>query len=74
MKKQIDQLVTGILTSLARPAPADPYLALVLSVSGFDGVGLATRQRMVLQRWALELFPLDDRDYAVKCLDNLPVF
>jgi len=65
MKQQIDKLMASIRSTRARPAPADPAMAIVMAASGIDGPGLAQQQIAALVRWSTDpTLTEDDRSYA----------
>ena len=75
MKDQIDRLVQGILQDLASPPPSRPEIAQFFELVGVDGKSKARAQRDVLTRWAADgTLGNEERLYAVKQLEGLPVF
>lgn len=72
MERQIDKLVAAIWATLARPAPLDPAMAVVMAASGIDGPGLALPQIAALAAWSTDpTLTEGERNYAAAQLAAL---
>lgn len=72
MERQIDKLVASIRATLARPAPLDPAMAVVMASSGIDGQGLARPQIAKLAAWSTDpTLTEGERNYATAQLAAL---